>query len=102
MARIAKYDVEIINLKQQGLSGKEIAEKLGITVDSVYKCVRRHRLSMRFPPKHYKPRIRPNKSPFSIIVDRNIEFINIKLLPTSEWQAKKLLKMLEDLGGEVI
>ncbi len=110
-SRQFEYDERIIALRESGLTCAAVAEKLGIVPGTVHNCMRRRGLLGKFrgrkeydkyiamrPKKQYKPR----SSAFSIIVQGDYDYINIRLLPTSKAQAKRLIEMLEKQGGDVV
>ena len=108
---IFEYDERIIALRKSGLTCAATAEQLEIEPWTVHNCIRRHGLSGKYrgrkeydkyiamrPKKSYKSR----STAFSIIVQGDYDFINIRLLPTSKAQAQRLIKFLQKEGGEVI
>ena len=105
------HDDQIIQLRRHGLTCAATAEKLGICMRTVGNCIRRHGLKGKFygtqkndkyiVMKPSKPKnVRP--SPFSILIKANLDYIDIRLLPTSKAQAQRLIKFLQKEGGEVI
>ncbi len=106
-----EYDERIIELRESGLTCIAVAEKLDIAYHTVQNCMLRLGLQGKFrgnrrDDKYIVKRPRKpnpgNPSPFSILVEGNYDFINIRLLPTSKEQAERLVALLEKQGGEVI
>ncbi|MBA7524281.1 hypothetical protein ES705_16418 [subsurface metagenome] len=106
-----EHDDKIIELRESGLSCAAAAEQLDIAHHAVQNCMRRLGLQGKFrgnqkddkyivkKPKKDKP---GKPSPFSIIVEGDWDFINIRLLPTAKVQAQELVELLRQQGGEVI
>lgn len=98
MSQQAKHDEQIIALRRQELSVEETADQLDISPYTVAKCIRRHGLQGKFRVKKYKRAVR--KPAFSLRIVGNNEVIHV--LPTSRLQFYKLLRLLQQEGGEVI
>ena len=99
MSRHAGHDEKIIELRKQGFSCRETAERLGIPQYCVYACMKRNDLAgkLRSNKKNKKPARKPA---FSILILGNNEVM--KILPTSKEQFHRLLKLLQREGGEII
>ena len=99
MSRHAVHDEQIIALRKEGLTCRETAERLGIPTYRVYNCMRRNDLAgkLHSNKKNKKPARKPA---FSILILGNNEVM--KVLPTSKEQFRRLLKLLQREGGEII
>ncbi len=99
MGRHAEHDEKIIALRKQGLTCRETAERLGIPIYIVYNCMRRNGLvgKLRSNKKNKKPARKPA---FSLMILGNNEVM--KVMPTSKEQFRRLLKLLQREGGEII
>ncbi len=99
MSRHAMHDEQIIELRKKGLSCRETAERLGIPAYRVYACMKRNDLAgkLHSNKKNKKPARKPA---FSILILGNNEVM--KVPPTSKEQFRRLLKLLQREGGEII
>ncbi len=99
MSRYAEHDEKIIELRKQGFSCRETAERLGIPPYRVYACMKRNDLAGKLH-SNKKNKKSARKPAFSILILGNNEVM--KILPTSKEQFHRLLRILQKEGGEVI
>ena len=102
MGRHAKHDEQIIELRKQGLSCRETAERIGVPTYVVYNCMKKNKMAGKYRSnaKSRSQAKSSRKPPFSILILGNNEVM--KVLPTSKEQFSRLLKLLQREGGEVI
>ena len=125
--RKPKYDEQIIELRNQGIPCVDIAARIGVPRQTVYAALKRlglkgqlrsDKLSKNRQKAHdnraktaqngaktgqNNPKKRKKHvNPFSVLVRGEYEYIDIRVLPTKMAQARRIVDLLEEQGGDVV